>query len=83
VFKKILSWLAIAGLIFWVAYDSDSFATVLNAIWHGVVDIASGFGRLEWWGWLVLSGAAVITLALIFAYQMIPGRSNDPYDPMR
>jgi hypothetical protein len=43
--KKILTWGAIAFLIFFIAYSPDSAAEVFRSIGNGVVDIATGFGR--------------------------------------
>jgi hypothetical protein len=42
--KKILTWGAIAFLIFFVAYRPQSAADVFKSIGSGIMDIATGFG---------------------------------------
>jgi hypothetical protein len=42
--KKILTWGAIAFLIFFVAYRPQSAAQVFRSLGGGIMDIASGFG---------------------------------------
>jgi hypothetical protein len=42
--KKILTWGAIAFLIFFIAYRPQSAADVFRSIGGGIMDIATGFG---------------------------------------
>jgi hypothetical protein len=42
--KKLLAWVVVAFLIFFVAFRPDSAAEVVKALGAGVMDIAQGFG---------------------------------------
>jgi hypothetical protein len=42
--KKILTWGAVAFLIFFIAYRPQSAAQVFRSIGSGIMDIATGFG---------------------------------------
>ncbi|MFB9237176.1 MULTISPECIES: hypothetical protein [Plantactinospora] len=43
--KKVLTWLGVAFLIFFVAFRPNSAADVFKSLGGGLVDIASGFGE--------------------------------------
>jgi hypothetical protein len=43
--KKVLTWLGIAFLIFFIAFNPDSAADVFKSLGSTVSDIANGFGR--------------------------------------
>jgi hypothetical protein len=42
--KKILTWAAVAFLIFFVAFRPDSAAQVFKSVGAAIIDIAQGFG---------------------------------------
>jgi hypothetical protein len=42
--KKILTWGAIAFLIFFIAFRPDESAAVFKSVGSGIMDIAAGFG---------------------------------------
>jgi hypothetical protein len=42
--KKLLTWAAVAFLIFFVAFRPDSAAQVFKSVGAAIVDIAQGFG---------------------------------------
>lgn len=42
--KKLLTWLGIAFLIFFIAFRPNSAADVFKSLGGGLMDIASGFG---------------------------------------
>lgn len=42
--KKILTWAAVAFLIFFVAYRPDSAADMFKSLGAGLMDVAQGFG---------------------------------------
>jgi hypothetical protein len=42
--KKVLTWGAIAFLVFFVAFRPNAAADVFKSLGGGVMDIASGFG---------------------------------------
>jgi hypothetical protein len=42
--KKVLTWLGIAFLIFFIAFRPNSAADVFKSLGGGIMDIASGFG---------------------------------------
>jgi hypothetical protein len=42
--KKVLTWLGIAFLIFFIAFRPNSAADVFKSLGGGLMDIASGFG---------------------------------------
>jgi hypothetical protein len=42
--KKVLTWAAIAFLIFFIAYRPNSAADVFKSLGGGIMDIAQGFG---------------------------------------
>ncbi len=42
--KKVLTWLGIAFLIFFIAFNPDSAADVFQSLGGTVADIAQGFG---------------------------------------
>ncbi|MDG4803066.1 hypothetical protein [Micromonospora sp. WMMD980] len=42
--KKVLTWVGIAFLIFFVAYRPNSAADVFKSLGGGIMDIAQGFG---------------------------------------
>jgi hypothetical protein len=42
--KKVLTWVSIAFLIFFIAYRPASAANIARSIGSGIVDLASGFG---------------------------------------
>jgi hypothetical protein len=41
--KKILTWAAVAFLIFFIAFRPDSAAEVFKSVGGGIMDIAQGF----------------------------------------
>jgi hypothetical protein len=42
--KKVLTWMGIAFLIFFIAFRPSSAAEVFKSIGAGLMDIATGFG---------------------------------------
>jgi hypothetical protein len=42
--KKLLTWIAIAFVIFFIAFRPDSAADVAKSLGTGIMDIAQGFG---------------------------------------
>lgn len=42
--KKVLTWGAIAFLVFFIAFRPDSAADVFKSLGGGIMDIAQGFG---------------------------------------
>jgi hypothetical protein len=42
--KKVLAWLGVAFLIFFIAFRPASAAEVFRSIGSGLMDIATGFG---------------------------------------
>jgi len=42
--KKVLTWVGVAFLIFFVAYRPNSAADVFKSLGGGIMDIAQGFG---------------------------------------
>lgn len=42
--KKVLTWLGIAFLIFFIAFRPNSAAEVFKSLGGGLMDVASGFG---------------------------------------
>jgi hypothetical protein len=43
--KKVLTWAAVAFLVFFVAYNPKSAAQVFKSIGNGILDVANGFGQ--------------------------------------
>jgi hypothetical protein len=78
--KKILTWGAIAFLIFFIAYAPDSAGEVFRSIGNGVVRIFTGFGRfvqnLGLPGWVILGGA-IIAFVLVAILVLFPPRFHD------
>lgn len=42
--KKVLTWAALAFLVFFIAFRPDSAAQMFKALGAGIMDIAQGFG---------------------------------------
>ena len=42
--KKVLTWLGLAFLIFFIAYRPNSAADVFKSLGGGIMDVAQGFG---------------------------------------
>ncbi|MGA3561840.1 hypothetical protein [Melissospora conviva] len=42
--KKVLTWLGLAFLIFFIAYRPNSAADVFKSLGGGIMDVAAGFG---------------------------------------
>jgi hypothetical protein len=42
--KKVLTWAAVAFLVFFVAYNPQSAATVFKSLGNGILSVAKGFG---------------------------------------
>jgi hypothetical protein len=42
--KKVLTWLGIAFLVFFIAFNPKSAATVFSSLGSTIADIAQGFG---------------------------------------
>ena len=42
--KKVLTWLGLAFLIFFIAYRPNSAADVFKSLGGGIMDVAVGFG---------------------------------------
>lgn len=43
--KKVLTWAAVAFLIFFVAYNPQEAASVFKSIGNGILSVAKGFGQ--------------------------------------
>jgi hypothetical protein len=45
VLKKVLTWGAVAFLVFFIAYRPTSAAAVFRSLGNGLVDVATGIGN--------------------------------------